>query len=224
MRTVGPPEALAIAGNGQGAGDYVVALGGEADGADIVWLEGVAEDELGTTRVIAQDGTGLWRRAPWPVNDELFELPVADRPAILVVGSDEESEEIVRELDNPARADFLTRDALEAAGIVVFAQAEAEPLPARAFAVLAARRILIMRPPRASFGLEAGINYLSAGMGAGLAELATSTALHWEAFAPVRSFARITAEAHRASAVYARLAFDLAAEAGSAERGRPVNA
>jgi hypothetical protein len=78
--------------------------------------------------------------------------------------------------------------------------------------VLAARRILVVRQPSASFGLLPGIDHLSARTAAGAAQLAAAAVLHWDAFAAIREFARVAAEPHRASTVYARLAHDLELE------------
>jgi hypothetical protein len=151
-----------------------------------------------------------------PVPDELFDLaPPVDR-SILVVGDDSDRREVGEWLvahDGRMReADVLERGDLEEAAVVVFAQPDGQPLPAAAFAVLAARRILVVRQPSASFGLLPGIDHLSARTAAGAAQLAAAAVLHWDAFAAIREFARVAAEPHRASTVYARLAHDLELE------------
>lgn len=211
IATAGDAEDLALAGNGSDEGDYVVRFGEEGQPADVVWLERAPADGFDAPRVIAPGGSGLWRRAPWPVNDDVFDLRPPGGPAVLLVGPPDAADEVAEYLGETERAERLTRSALEQAGIVVFAQAEDDPLPAPAFAVLAARRVLVVREP-VSFGLEPGVNHLSAETAAGTSELATSAVLHWEAFHSLRTFGRIAAEPHRASSVYARLAFDLAAE------------
>lgn len=210
----GEARALALAGLEADAGerDVVVRLG-DGDG-DVVWREGVGGD--GPARVIAQGGNGIWRRAPWPARDDLFELAQAEEPKILVVGPDAELSAVVERLDRFADSvqarETLVRADLEEASVVVLAQEEGAPLPAVAPAVLAAGRVLVVRQPSVSFGLLPGIDHLSARTVAGVAELTGAAFLHWESFATVRAFGRIAAEAHRASVVYPRIAFDLLAE------------
>jgi hypothetical protein len=218
MTTTGEPRALALAGlEGAGSG-RVVHLGAGGDGADVVWRDGTAAGRAGQ-RVIAQAGTGLWRCAPWPVRDELFELaPPAERK-ILIVGDEPDrrrlGEWLAQDEGRPLEADVLERGDLEKAAVVVFAQPDGRPLPAPAFAVLAARRVLVVRNPSVPFGLLPGIDHLSARTADGAAQLAAAAVFHWDAFAAVRAFGAIAAQAHRASTVYARLARDLALETGA---------
>ena len=142
--------------------------------------------------MIAQAGAGLWRCAPWPVRDELFELAPPVERNILVVGDESDRREVSEWLDQLdgrlLEADVLERRDLEEAAVVVFAQPDGRPLPAPAFAVLAARRILVVRKPSVSFGLLPGIDHLSARTAAGAAQLAAAAVLHWEAFEAVRAF------------------------------------
>jgi hypothetical protein len=151
-----------------------------------------------------------------PVPDELFDLAAPVDRAILVVGDGPDRREVSRWLDQGdgqlLEADVLERGDLEKAAVVVFAQPEGRPLPAPAFAVLAARRVLVVRKPSPSFGLLEGVDHLSARTGAGAAQLATEAILHWDAFAAVRAFGAIAARPHRASTVNARLAHDLELE------------
>jgi hypothetical protein len=166
--------------------------------------------------VIAQEGAGLWRRAPWPVRDDLFELALPAERNVLVVGDEVDRGKVSEHLDvldgRVLGAGALDRDALEQAAVVVFAQSDRRPLPAPAFAVLASQRILVVRNPSASFGLLRGIDHLAARTAAGAGELAAAAILHWDSFAAVRAFGTIAARPHRASAVYARLARDLQLE------------
>ena len=212
IATLGNADALALAGSGAQSGEYTVRFGAEGPDADVVWLDLAAERPVDGSRVIAQDGPGLWRRSPWPASDDLFDLHQPARATVLVVGEGPVADEVVGYLDDAARAPRLTRPALEDAGIVLFAQEEGAPLPAPAFAVLAARRVLVVREPPVRFGLEPGVNHLAAETVAGTTELATSAVLHWDAFDALRAFGRVSAEPYRASTVYSRLAFDLAGE------------
>lgn len=212
LTTTGEPRALALAGLDGAAGGPVVHLGAGGDSADVVWREG-AGGGGDRPRVIAQGGAGLWRCAPWPVHDELFELAPPVERNILVVGDGTDRRHVSERLDQLdgrlLEADVLERRDLEEAAVVVFAQPDGRPLPAQAFAVLATRRILVVRTPSVSFGLLSGIDHLSARTAAGAAQLAAATTLHWDAFAAVRAFGMIAAAPHRASTAYARLAHDL---------------
>jgi len=212
VTTTGEPRALALAGLDGAAGGPVVHLGADGERADVVWREGNA-DGCDGPRVIAQGGAGLWRCAPWPVRDELFELAPPVERNVLVVGDEPDRSQVSEWLDRHdgrlLEADVLERGDLEKVAVVAFAQPDGWPLPAPAFAVLATRRVLVVRTPSVSFGLLPGIDHLSARTAAGVAQLAAATMLHWDAFAAVRAFGAIAAEPHRASTVYARLAHDL---------------
>lgn len=213
--TTGEPRALALAGLDGGAGGPVVHLGEGGEGADVVWREGAAAGG-GGPRVIAQAGAGLWRCAPWPVRDDLFELALPAERKVLVVGDEPDRSNVSEHLDQHdgrvLEARVLERDALEQAAVVVFAQPERRPLPAPAFAVLASQRILVVRDPSPSFGLLRGIDHLAARTAAGAGEMAAAAILHWDAFAAVRAFGTIAARPHMASTAYARLARDLQLE------------
>ena len=101
VTTTGEPRALALAGLDGADGGPVVHLGAGGESADVVWREGTADGGDGP-RVIAQAGAGLWRCAPWPVRDELFELaPPAERN-VLVVG-DESDREPGQQASGPPR-------------------------------------------------------------------------------------------------------------------------
>lgn len=213
--TLGDPEQLELVGSGATTGRFSVRFGTEGPAADVVWLERAVRASVGAERVIAQDGPGLWRRSPWPVRDEIFDLAEPSHRSILVVGEGKPVAEMARWLGDDAQVPRLTRPALEAAAAVVFARPEEDALPAAAFAVLAARRVLVLRGAAGRFGLEAGVNHLAAETPAGMAELAVAATRHWEAFAALRAFGRIAAEGHRASVVYERLAYELGAEAGA---------
>jgi hypothetical protein len=154
---------------------------------------------------------------PSPVPDELFDLPVPVERTLLVVGDGSDRREVSRWLDrhDVLEADALDPGHLEKVAVVLFAQPDGRPLPPDAFAVLASRRILVVRNPSVSLGLLQGIDHLSARTAAGAAQLASAAVLHWDAFAAVRAFGAIAARPHRASTVDARIAHDL-------ELGRPL--
>jgi hypothetical protein len=212
VTTTGEPRALELAGLEAAGGGPVVHLGAGGEEADVAWRHGTADGGDGP-RLIAQGGTGLWRCAPWPVRDELFELAAPVELNVLVIGDAAERLQVSEYLDNldgrVLEADVLELGDLEDAAVVVYAQRDGRPLPAPAFAVLATRRILVVRKPSVSFGLQAGVDHLSARTAAGAAQLAAATTLHWDAFAPVRAFGMVAAKPHRASTVYGRLAHDL---------------
>jgi len=215
LTTTGEPRVLELSGLGTAESRPVVHLGAGGEGADVLWRDGRAEGGRGQ-RVIAQEGPHLWRCAPWPVRDELFELPPPDDRNVLVVGPGSDRDQVSERLDEldgrVLEADVLERRDLEAAAVVVFAQPEGRPLPAPAFAVLAARRILVVRTPSVSFGLLPGIDHLSARTAAGAAQLAASAVLYWDAFAAIRALGLVAARPRRASTVYARLLRDLELE------------
>jgi hypothetical protein len=212
VTTTGEPRALALAGLNGAARRPVVHLGAGGEGADVVWREGTADGGAGP-KVIAQGGTGLWRCAPWPVRDALFELAPPVGRNVLLVGSAADRLQVSDHLDKLdgqiLEADVLELRDLEEAAVVVYARAAGQPLPAPAFAVLATRRILVVRNPSVSFGLLPGIDHLASQTAAGAAQLAAAAVLHPDAFVAVRQFGRIAAEPHRASTVYPRLAHDL---------------
>lgn len=166
--------------------------------------------ELSADRVIATGGEHLWARAPWPVRDELFDLPAPSGAGVLVVEADEDARGAAltelrgRGLEAES-AERLTAAALERAAVVLHGVRPARPLPGDAFAVLAAGRLLIGRGEPA-FGLHAGIDHLSAEGFGPAADLAQAALADAPAFAAIARFARLAARPHRASLVYARLA------------------
>lgn len=240
-------------GEPEGAGpilqdaELVVALGTVAipgRGADrwVRWLDGAASEGAAPAspsgglaevaagagdflpdRVIAQAGPGLWRRSPWPVGDDLFELPAPPASApVLVLGPDEASREAVAILEaygvHATAAPRLTLTALQAAAGVLELAAPGAPAPAWVMAPLAARRVLLRVGAAADLGLQAGIDHVVA---AGLGQAATlASALLGEprAFDSVRAFGALTAERHRASTVLARMLTDVRLERAAPAR------
>ena len=217
MRLVGAPDLLALHGADVPPDpDAVIALGDVApEGADVVW-RATPGDAVPGTRTIAPDGAGLWRRAPLPAADALFALPPAAAGAgVLVAGGEQAARDAaVAALDAAgvtARAVALPGPgALAGAAVVVLAGSPAEPLGALAAPALAAGRLLVAPRAEPAFGFAAGVDHLAYDDADELARLAVAAHRHPDAFAPVAVLGRIAAEAHRASAVLARLAADLA--------------
>ena len=237
----GSARALALAGPvGPGPSDGqlpTVHLGEPTEPpgpADVVWLPGAAPSPLGA-RTIATGGDGLWSRAPWPAADALFELPLAPTPLALIAGGDEErrayAADRLAERGLPVRAaELLSVEDLAAATVVALlgdagaatpeAPWTAGAMPAEAPAVLAARRVLIAPRCAATFGLLPGTDHLAFATGDEVIQYADAVLTYGDSFEPFRVLGARTAERHRASAVYARLADELrSAPRSAAPRG-----
>jgi hypothetical protein len=175
-------------------------------------------------RVIATSGEGLWSRAPWPAADALFDLPPPPAPLALVAGDDEERRAYVAdrlaERGLPVRsAALLTVEDLAAASAVALrgdagagtpeAPWTALAMPAEAPAVLATRRVLIAPRCAATFGLLPGTDHLAFATGDEVIQYADAVLTFPDSFAPFRVLGARSAEPHRASRVYARLAAEL---------------
>ena len=226
VHVVADPEDAALAGiDGVPVDDaHAVVLLGDArppPGAQpertVFWHASSATSEEG--RTIAPDGSGLWRRAPWPAADAVFDLPPPPAPRVLVAAADAERRRwIVRDLEgrgvDAAPADRLTAAALREVSAVVLLAAESGHLPAEAMAVLAARRVLITGPAEPSFGLQPEIEFFPGAQDDDQVVCATAAARWPAAFAAARSLGARAAEHHRASSVYARLLVDLELETG----------
>ena len=241
LRVLGEPEALRLAGlDGAGAGGAGEAptlhLGSTTDAVDVVWLPGPATGtEPAGSRVIATGGDRLWSRAPWPAADVLFELPPAPEPLALIAGGDEERRAHaagkLSERGLPVRsAEELTADDLAAATVVALlgdagAATPEQPwvataMPAEAPAVLAARRVLIAPRSAVTFGLLPGTDHLAFGTYDDVVQYADAALTFPDSFEPFRALGARTAERHRASLVYARLADELrSAPRSAAPRG-----
>jgi hypothetical protein len=195
MPVVGSPEDLALSGwDGAPADGPVFALG-DTDG-DVRFAA------TGNGRLIAPAGDRLWRRAPWPVRDALFELPPADDPsAVLVVGQEAPEWATV--------APRLTLEALQAAAVVVLTDG-----PRLAMCVLAARRVLVTDDTGPTFGLQSGIEFLGASTPDQAMERANTARRHPRATASLKAMGARAAREHRASLVYPRLTADLEAAGG----------
>ena len=193
-----------------GWGEARTVAPGEEDGNADVVIELAADHARIGDRRIATAGEGLWRRAPLPANDGLTSLPPGE--GVLVIGS----ADVVRERGVAVtEAERLTVEALGAAAIVVFAGSPGAPLPAAAPAVLAAGRLLIVPRADPGFGLLAGVDHLAYDSDYELAQLADAAATFPLAFETIVAMGRLAARAQLASAVYGRLALDLALSASA---------
>jgi hypothetical protein len=164
--------------------------------------------------VIAPAGDGLWRVAPWPAADELFEIPPASSGAVLVTGAEADLREAVvaaAEARGIAteRVDRLDAEQLRDAACVVIAESPQGALPARAFAVLAARRLLLVPRLTRTFGLEDGLDHLEFSGPDEAVTLLEAYNRNPAAFERVLTWGRLKAQPQRASVVHARLAADL---------------
>jgi hypothetical protein len=225
VKVTGSEHDLAIAGTGGGDADVVITLrsGKRPDAARtwLVWAADTAGAAAAATadRVLAPAGDGLWRRAPWPVADAVFDLPAADsRGGVAVAeGSSEARAAAVAALAERGIAadavEQLSIDALRAARVVVLLGDG--HLPAGGMAVPAAGRLLVTVGCETSFGLVPGSDHLAADsveMAATLVEVGLD---QWGALKAMRALGRRAAERHRASRVYGRVLEDLAIEASS---------
>jgi len=200
---------------GKGA---LVALGDAAgDGARplVRWLDrparpGDAREEL----LIAPAGEGLWRRAPWPAADGLFGLAPEPEASALLVGAERGLRDAVAERAAERGVALRQAERLDAAGLastgcVVLAESPGGALTARAFAVLAAARLLIVPRLQTTFGLEDGLDHLEFADPDEAVTAVEAFGADPETFARVVSWGRLKADQQRASVVYARLAEDL---------------
>jgi hypothetical protein len=92
---------------------------------------------------------------------------------------------------------------------VILAESVGGALPARAFAVLAARRLLVVPRLVTTFGLEDGLDHVEFADPDEAVTVVEAYRRAPEAFARITTWGRRKAEAHRASVVYGRLAADL---------------
>lgn len=155
---------------------------------------------------------------PWPANDDLFGLPRGGSGVLVVAASDERRASLLERMAQRGvqaeGAERLTIDGLEQAGTVVLAgrrsrdalePGEDPPLPPLAPAVLAAGRVLIAPRSEPSHGLLPGVDHLAFVADDEAAQYADAVTSYPEAFELMRVMARVSAQAHRASAVYARM-------------------
>ena len=107
------------------------------------------------------------------------------------------------------QAERLDAAALAGAGCAVMAESPGGALPARAFAVLAAGRLLITPRLETTFGLEDGLDHLEFAGPDEAVDAVRAFGADPETFGRVVSWGRLKAEPQRASVVYARLVQDL---------------
>jgi hypothetical protein len=218
LSVVADPKDAALAGLPARDGGPVVALGA-AVGAEpmpaVRWLDcPPTGDEPPAQRLMAPSGDRLWRAAPWPAADALFGLdpPAGDRA--IVAGADAATRAAVAKRAAARGVPIQPLERLDAARLteaacVVLADAPRGVLPARAFAVLAARRLLIVPRLERTFGLEVGLDHVEFTDPDGAVTLVEAYRHAPELFARVTAWGRVKAEAQRASVVYGRLAEDL---------------
>lgn len=160
--------------------------------------------------------TGL--RSPRPAADELFELPPAKGGAILVTGAEADLREAIV-AGAAARGvrvepvEQLDAERLRASAAVVIAETVEGALPARAFEVLAARRLLLVPRLTRTFGLEDGLDHLEFAGPDEAVTLLESYVRNPDAFERILTWGRLKAQPQRASAVEARRAADLGPDA-----------
>jgi hypothetical protein len=221
LSVVAEPEDASLAGppDGPGGKDGPVVALGAAAAADTLpavrWLDRApSADDPPAERLMGPVGDGLWRVAPWPAADALFELDSAVGDRCLVAGADAEAREALAERAAVRGAPIEQVEQLDAARLaevacVVFADSPGGALPARAFAVLAARRLLILPRLETGFGLEDGLDHVEFASPDEAVTLIDAYRRAPEAFARVTTWGRLKAEPQRASVVYGRLADDL---------------
>ena len=222
LQVLGEQDDLLLAGPAESADDGPAVVLGAAQapsvGEAIRWAH--PGQGSGGERLISSEGSGLWRRAPWPAADALFDVPPPSEPAILLAGGGDERRAEVAELMaarglRVERRERLTRAGLEGAGCVVLLPAETaagEAAPLESMAVLAAGRVLVVPRADVGFGLMPGIDHLQFAQMLEAADQAESVLRQWRAYAGMRAWGRLAAERHRASVVYARLEIDLTLE------------
>ncbi len=185
---------------------------GSADSeAEVLWVARPAT-AAGEARLIGPSGEGLWRHAPWPAADALFELgaPSGHRALVLADGLADEVEAALESAGvEVITATRLSRAALESAAVVVLAGDPGAPLPGEVPAVLASGRVLVMTPRASSFGFRPGVDHCQEKSPKALADLTEAVLRHWDAFGGMRTHARIAAARHRASQVLRNLIADL---------------
>lgn len=215
---------LAVAAPGSGGSgpdrfDLVTAFG-EASlpgaGAGVRWLERAGTGPgRADERMIAPAGSGLWSRRLWPVSDSLFELAPAAAPLALVVGGPSPLRELLVERAADRRIAFeaverLTVGALGRASCVVLLEAPGSGvLPARAAAVLAARRVLLAPRAGVCFGLQPRLDHLQIDEPNQAVNLVESVLTRPDAFARLVHWGSLAAQRHRSSEVFGRLLADL---------------
>lgn len=223
LEVTGAAVDTALAGvSGESGADVVVSLrtGERPPGAGmwLLWAADAAAAGAATAdRVLAPAGRGLWRRAPWPVQEAIFDLPVPPEPPSVLVAEGDAAERSAAVDALEARGiptttgERLDLGVLARASIVVLCTQDGA-LPAAGMAPLAAGRLAVTVACKTSFGLLAGVDHLAATDARQAAALVDAALAQWDALAPMRALGRLAAERHRAPLVYERLLADLALE------------
>lgn len=214
MEVVGTPDAIALAGpdSARAGGGVVVAL----DDAPAPAATRVARWWRGTPGAAAADvvlataGDGLFARSPWPVAAPVFELGEGDDQVALVIGDAAVAAALRARGIEVLEAPRLTLESLARAQVVVHGVGAGAALPGDATAVLAAGRVLVTGG-EPSFGLVPGLDHLHVTRPERACDLVEAVLADSAAFEPLRRFARLAAERHRAAVVYPWLARLLAA-------------
>jgi hypothetical protein len=95
-------------------------------------------------------------------------------------------------------ADTTADDALAAADVVLLADRHGDPLPDAAWDALAAGCVLVAPRAEPRYGLEPGIDHLSAGTDGEVADLAALAVKYPSAFEPIVAMGRVMAQARSA--------------------------
>jgi hypothetical protein len=184
-------------------------------GRRLLWRERAAAADA-EHPTIGPGGSGLWRRAPLPTADALFDPPSGEGRGILVVDGDPVQRG--RTVDALRRKAIDTRsyaepspDDLASASTIVVVGGPDEPLPALAIAALARGRLVLAPRSEPSFGLNPGVDHLTYAHEDELVRVAQAADAWPRAFTAIAAMGRAAAEAHRASVVYPRMAADLLA-------------
>jgi hypothetical protein len=153
-----------------------------------------------------EDGLVLPR--PWPVADDLFEMPPSphDGACLVLAPGGADVDPVVERLEERglhARvAVGATRRLLAEARIVM---SLTRALPAETFAVLAAGRLLVGPATDRTCGLQAWIDYVPFAHEDELVQIVDTLAAYPDSWGPIRALGRQSAEAHRASRAIGRL-------------------
>ena len=165
----------------------------------------------------------VWRRAPWPVDDDAFALAEpSDRSVVVAAGDSERRSAALDALADRGLAattiEHVPPEAIRDAAVVVLL-ADGH-LPAAGMTVPAAGRLLVTVDCATTFGLLPGVDHLAAESEEVAAALVDVAVDQWDALTTMRKLGRRAAERHRASVVYPRLDEDLAIESSSGASGR----
>lgn len=210
-----PADASLAGPPGDGRGPLVALGDTGAPGVPALrWLDRLPRSGDPPERVIAPAGDGAWRHAPWPAADALFELAPPSGTAVALTGGNAGLRAAVAEhaaARGVALEPIVRLDAreLRRCACVILAECPGGALPARAPAVLAAGRLLIVPRLRTAFGLQDGLDHVEFADPDEAVTLVQAYCRAPAAFARMLVWGRVAAEAQRASVVYARLAADL---------------